>query len=302
MIESIWGAIREFFSYFGANFDPVRDVIDIVLVTIGIYWLLVLIRGTRAFQIALGLLVLYALSVASAIFQFVTLHTLLENFVQYGVLIVIVLFQHDIRRALARVGRGFFPSAALQRETQLLEEIVRACQELSRKRVGALIVLEREILLGDQIETGTQLDAAVRKDLLISVFNPYSPLHDGAVMIQNGRLAYAGCILPLTLREDLPDGVGTRHRAAVGLSEDTDAVVVVVSEETGGISVALGGALVQRLDAPNLRGVLRDILNGERNDLRDIPEAELAIEPIAAEGEGTAPAEPPPDGSLRATG
>jgi uncharacterized protein (TIGR00159 family) len=297
MIETIWGALRNLLEYFGANFDPVRDVIDIVLVTIGIYWLLILIRGTRAFQIMLGLLVLFALSAASEFFQLVTLRTLLENFVQYGVLIVIVLFQHDIRRALARVGRGFFPSAALQRETQLLEEVVRACQELARKRIGALIVFEREILLGDQIETGTVIDAAVHKDLLISIFIPYSPLHDGAVTIQSGRLSHAGCILPLTQREDLPDGVGTRHRAAIGLSEDTDAVVVVVSEETGGMSVAFGGAMVQGLDAPRLRALLRDILNRERRDLLDIPDTELAVEPIAAE-----PAEPAADGSLRIAG
>ncbi len=300
MIETVWNLLRNLLEYFGANFDPVRDVIDILLVTIGIYWLLLLIRGTRAFQILLGLLVLYAASVASEIFQLVTLRTVLENFVQYGVLIVIVLFQHDIRRALARVGRGFFPSAVLQRETQMLEEVVRACQELSRKRVGALIVLEREIQLVDQIETGTQLDAAVSKDLLISVFIPYSPLHDGAVLLQNGRVSYAGCILPLTMREDLPDGVGTRHRAAVGLSEETDAVVVVVSEETGGMSVALTGALVQGLDAPRLRAVLRDILSGERRDLRDIPDTELAIEPLPAVTDEAAP--PAQDSSLRAAG
>jgi diadenylate cyclase len=297
MIETIWGALRNLLEYFGANFDPVRDVIDIVLVTIGIYWLLILIRGTRAFQIMLGLLVLFAASVLSEIFQLVTLRTLLENFVQYGVLIVIVLFQHDIRRALARVGRGFFPTATLQRETQILEEVVRACQELARKRIGALIVFEREILLGDQIDTGTVLDAAVHKDLLISIFIPYSPLHDGAVTIQNQRLSHAGCILPLTQREDLPDGVGTRHRAAIGLSEETDAVVVVVSEETGGMSVALGGAMVQGLDAPRLRALLRDILNGERRNLLDIPDAELAVEAIPAE-----PAEPAADGSLRIAG
>jgi len=300
MIETLWGLLRELLEYFGANFDPVRDVIDIVLVTIGIYWILILIRGTRAFQILLGLLVLYALSVLSEIFQLVTLRTLLENFVQYGVLIVIVLFQHDIRRALARVGRGFFPSAEMQRETQLLEEVVRACQDLSRKWIGALIVLEREIQLGDQIETGTQLDAAVHKDLLISIFNPASPLHDGAVMIQNGRMSYAGCILPLTMRDDLPAGVGTRHRAAVGLSEESDAVIVVVSEETGGLSMALGGALVQGLDAPNLRAVLRDILNGERNHLRDIPATELAVEPRPADA--NASAESVSDGSLRVAG
>ena len=161
-------------------------------------------------------------------------------------------------------------------------------------------MLEREIHLVDQLETGTQLDAAVLKDLLISIFNPYSPLHDGAVVIQSGRLSYASCILPLTLREDLPDGVGTRHRAAVGLSEETDAVVVVVSEETGGLSVALGGALVQGLDPPNLRAVLRDILNGERKHLRDIPATELAVEPIPAEGAEPPADAPVADGSLRA--
>jgi uncharacterized protein (TIGR00159 family) len=298
MIEAIWGFIRGLLEYFGANFDPVRDVIDIVLVTIGIYWLLILIRGTRAFQIMLGLLVLFAASIASEFFQLVTLHTLLENFVQYGVLIVIVLFQHDIRRALARVGRGFFPSAAEERETKNLEEVVRACQDLARKRIGALIVLEREIQLVDQIQSGTQLDAAVSKDLLISIFIPYSPLHDGAVLIQSGRITYAGCILPLTMREDLPDGVGTRHRAAVGLSEDTDAVVVVVSEETGGLSVALGGALVQGLDGPILRAVLRDILNGERSHLRDIPASELSVEPLPQKTEEAQAA----DGSLRIAG
>lgn len=297
MIESLWGLLRDLFGYFGANFDPVRDVIDIVLVTIGIYWLLILIRGTRAFQILLGLLVLFAASVASEIFQLVTLRTVLENFVQYGVLIVIVLFQHDIRRALARVGRGIFPSVTAQRETQMLEEIVRASQELARKRIGALVVLERETHLDDQIETGASLDAAVSKDLLVSIFIPYSPLHDGAVMIQNGRIAYAGCILPLTQREDLPEGVGTRHRAAVGLTEETDALVVVVSEETGAMSVALGGAMALGLDAPRLRGVLRDILNGERRDLRDIPAAEMTVEPIPVPRE-----ELQQDASLRTAG
>jgi len=296
--------VRGPLEYFGANFDPVRDVIDILLVTIAIYWLLTLIRGTRAFQILLGLLVLYVISVASEIFQLITLRTLLEKFVKYSVLIVIVLFQHDIRRALARVGRGVFPSAARRRETQALEEVVRACQELARRRIGALIVLEREIHLADQIESGTHLDAAVVKDLLISVFNPYSPLHDGAVVIQNGRLSHVGCILPLTMREDLPEGCGTRHRAAVGLSEETDAVVVVVSEETGGLSVALGGALVQGLDAPNLRAVLRDILNGERNHLRDIPATELAVDalPAAPAVGAEPPGEPAADSSLRVAG
>lgn len=279
MIETLWGLSRELLEYVGSNFDPVRDVIDILLVTLGIYWVLTLIRGTRAFQILLGLLVLFALSLLADLGQLVTLRLILENFVQWGPIILVVLFQHDLRRALARVGRGLFPSVSARQASQMLEEVVRATQELSRKRIGGLVVIERETQLEDQIETGTALDAAVSKDLLISIFIPYSPLHDGAVVVQNGRIAYAGCILPLTLRADLPEGVGTRHRAAVGLTEETDAVVVVVSEETGAISVVLGGAMVQGLDAPRLRGVLRDILNGERRNLRDIPATELAVEP-----------------------
>jgi uncharacterized protein (TIGR00159 family) len=134
-------------------------------------------------------------------------------------------------------------------------------QALSARRSGALIVLERSIRLDDQIEAGTPLDASVTKELITSIFLPTSPLHDGAVLIQQGRLSYAGAILPLTLRTDLPEGVGTRHRAAVGITEETDAVVIVASEETGAISVVVGGEMVRGLDAPRLRVVLRDALS-----------------------------------------
>jgi uncharacterized protein (TIGR00159 family) len=270
VIETLWALFLELKGYVTANFDPVRDLIDVLLVTAGIYWLLLLIRGTRAVQILVGLIVLLALSLASEIFQLVTLRQILDNFLGSAVLIIVVLFQHDIRRALARVGRGFFPSVSAQEASQLLEEVVRAAQTLAQKRVGALVVLERETQLDDQIEAGTPLDAAVSKELLTSIFLPYSPLHDGAVVVQRGRLAYAGCILPLTLREDLPEGVGTRHRAAVGITEETDAVVIVVSEESATISVVLRGEMVQGLDAPRLRVVLRDILSGERDDLKHL--------------------------------
>jgi uncharacterized protein (TIGR00159 family) len=268
VIEALWALAQEVWQYLSANFDPVRDVLDILLVTLGIYWLLLLIRGTRAVQILVGLAVLLAASVASEIFQLVTLRLILDNFLSSAVLIIIVLFQHDIRRALARVGRGFFPSVTAQQESQMMEEVVRAAQTLAQKSIGALIVLERETALDDQIETGTPLDAAVSKELLTSLFLPYSPLHDGAVIVQQGRIAYAGCILPLTLRENLPEGVGTRHRAAVGVTEETDAVVIVVSEETGTISVVMSGDMVQGLDAPRLRVVLSEILSGERPDLK----------------------------------
>jgi diadenylate cyclase len=174
----------------------------------------------------------------------------------------------------------------------MLEEVVRAAQTLSQKRVGGLIVLERETSLDDQIEAGSPIDAAVSKELLTSLFLPYSPLHDGAVIIQRGRIAQAGCILPLTLRNDLPEGVGTRHRAAVGITEETDALVIVISEETAAISVVLGGEMIRGLDAPRLRVVLTEVLSGERRDLKRAVEgprlvdAEVASE--AAESEQSA--------------
>ena len=270
MIERLWELMNELWGYLTANFDPLRDTLDILLVTLGVYWLLLLIRGTRAVQILVGLAVLLAASLASEIFQLVTLRQILDNFLGSAALIIVVLFQHDIRRALARVGRGFFPSVSAQQESQMVEEVIRAAQTLAQKRVGALIVLERETSLDDEIEAGTRLDAEVTKELLISVFLPYSPIHDGAVVIQSGRIAFAGCILPLTLKGNLPEGVGTRHRAAVGITEETDALVIVVSEERASISVVMRGEMVQELDAPRLRVVLREILSGERRDLEGL--------------------------------
>jgi uncharacterized protein (TIGR00159 family) len=279
MIETLWGLLSELASYVFTNFDPARDLIDIALVTIAIYWLLLLIRGTRAIQILVGLIVLFAVFLASEIFQLVTVNALMETFLSSAVIIMVILFQHDIRRALARVGRGFFPSVSAQEASQILEEVVRAAQTLAQRTVGALIVLERDNQLDDQLETGTEVDATVTKELLISLFMPYSPLHDGAAVIQQGRIAHAGCILPLTLREDLPEGVGTRHRAAVGITEETDALVIVVSEETGSISLVLGGEMVQGLDAPRLRVALREILSGERTDLRNLGALTVSVEP-----------------------
>ena len=271
MIEWLWERVQSFWAesleYLELNFDPWRDTLDIVIVAFAVYWLLLLIRGTRAVQILVGLVALVGVLVASELFQLVTVRLVLENFMSSFVLIIIVLFQNDIRRALARVGRGFFPSVSAEQESLILGEVVQAAQVLAEKRVGALVVLERETGLDDQIEAGTRLDSEVSRDLLVSLFLPYSPLHDGAVVIQQGRIAYAGSILPLTLKADLPDGVGTRHRAAVGITEETDAVVVVVSEETATISVVLGGEIIRDLDGPKLRNVLSQILNSDRREL-----------------------------------
>ena len=267
MIEWLWELLQELREYLGANFDPIRDTIDILIVAFAIYWLLLLIRGTRAIQIVVGLIVLFAANLVSMVFQLVTVRLILDSFIPYAVLIIVILFQNDIRRALARVGRGFFRSASAAQESQIVEEIVRAAQILSKRRLGALIVLERETGLDDQIEAGTVIDSEVSKELLVSLFQTSSPLHDGAVVIQDARVAQAGSILPLTLKSDLPEGVGTRHRAAVGITEETDALVVVVSEETATISVVLGGEMVQDLDGPRLRVVLTDILSSDRGEL-----------------------------------
>jgi uncharacterized protein (TIGR00159 family) len=268
VIEMLWSLLLDQVS----GFDPVRDTIDIALVTLGVYWLLILIRGTRAVQILVGLLLLIGTSLVSQAFELTTVEWILDNFLSSAVLIIIVLFQADIRRALARVGRGVFPSVARQEETQLAEEVARAAQSLAQKRVGALFVLERETHLSDLIEAGTAIDAAVKRDLLVSLFMPQSPLHDGAVVIQGGRIAQAGCILPLTLREDLPEGVGTRHRAAVGITEESDAVVIVVSEETQALSVVVGGVMARSLDGARLREVLRDVLAGGEGERRVMAE------------------------------
>ena len=278
MIEVLWNFGLDLTEFFDSRFDPYRDTVDILLVTAGIYWLLLLIRGTRAVQILVGLTVLFAANLASQIFQLVTLRSILENFLGSAVVIIVIIFQYDIRRALARVGRGVFTAVTAHEESQIVEEVVRSAQILAKRRLGALIVLERESSLVDQIEAGMPVDAAVSKELLTSLFLPQSPLHDGAVVIQGGRIAYAGCILPLTLRADLPEGLGTRHRAGLGLTEETDAVVVVVSEETASISVVMGGEIVSGLDTPRLRVVLRDILSGDRRELPGSSETLRGIE------------------------
>ena len=280
MMEPVFIYLREFWDFVYANFDPARDLIDLSIVALGIYWLLMLIRGTRAVQILVGLVVLVGLSLVSEFFQFATLGLILENFSTSAVIIIIVLFQHDIRRALARVGRGFFPSTSAEQQVQAVEVVVRASQVLSRRHSGALIVLERETALADQVEGAVSLDAEVSEDLLVSIFLPGGPLHDGAVIVEHGRIASAGCILPLSRTTELAEGLGTRHRAAMGITEETDALVVVVSEETGRVSLAMSGDLLTGVDAPRLRVVLQEILRGERRelpatvDLLDVPESE----------------------------
>ncbi len=234
-----------------------RDVVDVLIVAIVIYNLLLLIRGTRAVQALLGILFLGAFYYLARFAGLVTLETILEKFLIVLPFAILVLFQHEIRRALSSFGRNpFWRLAAHEEGAAAFNEIVLAATTLAGRKIGALVVIERLEGLREYIENGVRLNAEVSFDLLISIFTPDTPLHDGAVIIQGDRIAAAACFLPLTLNPELSKEFGTRHRAALGISEETDAVAVVVSEETGVISVAFEGQMIRDLDAKTLRNTL----------------------------------------------
>lgn len=231
------------------------DIADILIVAVLAYWLINVIRGTRAVQMLIGLFALAALFTASQYFEMYTLSWLLSSFLSSLILVIVVLFQNDIRRALTQVGRGRVFGDRRAR-TQMVEEVARAAATLAARRVGAIMVLERRVGLSEFLEAGTEIEARVSSELLAAIFLPQSPLHDGAVVIRHGRIAAAGCFLPLTSNPVVSKTLGSRHRAALGLSEETDAAVVVVSEGEGQISLALEGKLTRSLDAGTLRGLL----------------------------------------------
>ena len=233
------------------------DILDILLVAFIVYELLRFIRGTHAVQIALGGMVLIVLYWVSTLFNLQTVNWLLRTFLPVLMFGVIVIFQSEIRKALAHLGRApFFGTQARRQKTEVVDEVVLAATTLSSQRTGAIVALEREIGLRSYIETGINLDAELTYDLLVNIFHPATPLHDGAVIVQGNRVAAAACFLPLTVNPELSRTLGSRHRAAIGLSEDTDAVAVVVSEETGAISVVEAGEIKRGLDGPALRRAL----------------------------------------------
>jgi diadenylate cyclase len=243
-----------------------RDLLDIGLVSFLIYELLLLIRGTRAVQMALSGGFLIGLFFLSEWLQLETVNWVIRNLAAYVVFAIIVLFQSDIRRALAHFGRArffrYFERATSTDET--LEELVTAATTLSARRIGAIMVVERQIGLRNYIEGGIPLDATVTYDLMATIFQPGSPLHDGAAIVQGDRVAAAACFLPLSVNPRVSRELGTRHRAAIGLTEENDAVAIVVSEETGIISVATAGDLERGFTADTLRLRLRALLGGRR--------------------------------------
>ena len=233
-----------------------QDIVDILLVAFIIYRIMVLIRGTRAVQMAVGLGVIVLTYFIAKELQLYTLHWLLGTALSSIFLLVVIVFQDDIRRVLTQFGQPPFLRYKVK-TFHALEEVAKAAAEMAQTKTGALIVLERTIGLNEYIETGTKIDGEVSRMLLITIFAKCTPLHDGAVIIRGGRLAAAGCVLPLTSNPAISRRLGTRHRAGIGITEQTDAVTVIVSEETGSISVAIAGRITRDISP----GVLRRILH-----------------------------------------
>jgi diadenylate cyclase len=265
---------NNFAGYMGLN-DPlyvIRAVIDIGIVAWVVYKLIVLVRETRAWQLIKGILLILLATELGRLLELKTITYILQNMLQFLAIGGIVLFQPELRRALEKIGRNRFKDLLnfdemgniTVKTTAVIEEIVKACAEMSARYIGALIVIERETKIGEIINTGTQLDSNVSSELLINIFVPDTPLHDGAVVIRDNKIKAAACFLPLTENPNLSKELGTRHRAALGITEVSDAITVVVSEESGKISFALNGGLTRNLTTDMLRKALnKNLINSE---------------------------------------
>jgi len=259
-----------------------RDILDILLLSGLFYYLFRFIRGTRAAQMFVGLLIILLISLAASVLQLEGLNWLISSLKTVWVLAFLILFQPELRKALTSLGGGkIFRSFTRTQETSILGELVRAVEGLAGKSLGALIVVERNVGLKNIVETGTLLEARMSAELLMTIFTPPSPLHDGAVVLAGSQVIAAGCILPLSQNPRLAYALGTRHRAALGISEESDAIVVVVSEETAQVSIAEGGRLIPNLDAGTLRSTLATLFNTR-------PQPEAGSEPAAAHEEAPA--------------
>jgi len=267
-------------SYVGFS-DPLsilRAVIDISIVSYLVYKLVFLVRETRAWQLIKGVLFIFIATYVSQWLGLKTLEFILKNTFQLVGFALVVIFQPELRRALEQLGRSKFKHFFSLDEEELeektnssIEELVKAAEELSRTKTGALIVLEGETKLGDIINTGVQLDSAITSELIINIFTPNTPLHDGAVVIRNNMIKAAACFLPLTDNPNLSKELGTRHRAALGITEVSDCSALIVSEETGKISFALNGGLTRNLNPDTLRKALKKNLIEKNGTNRKLP-------------------------------
>jgi len=237
------------------------DLAEILLVAALFYWLLLLIQRTRAMQMLLGLLLLAGTYFVARFLDLVLIRYLMETLFQYGAIAALVVFQPELRSALARLGQSrMLRVFTKMEESQVVDELVEGVEQLSRSKIGAIIALEQDVGLDEYAQTGSRVEAPVSADMLNTIFTPYSPLHDGAVIVSGDLIECAGAILPLTQYPLKDKTLGTRHRAAIGLSEETDAVVIVVSEETARVSVAHRGRLEADVDPERLREILTGAL------------------------------------------
>jgi len=248
-----------------------RDIVDIVVMSFVFYRLILIIRGTRAEQLVKGLFLLLLAMVLSDQAGFDTLHWVLRQVMTVGLIAIPIVFQPELRRALEHLGRGkIFKSSFWNLNNQeldnMLDELNKALPVLVKKRMGALIVIERSTGLKEWIDTGIPVEGVVTAELLVNIFFPRSPLHDGAVIIQGNQIVAAGCYLPLTEEPNLGKELGTRHRAGIGISEQSDAVAIIVSEETGIISIAHDGVLTRYLDEKKLRALLSELCSPEKSE------------------------------------
>lgn len=242
----------------------VRDVLDIVIVAAVLYKIFVLLRETRAEQLAKGIVILLVLTKVSEWMQLYTINWILNGAMTVGAIALLIVFQPELRRALEYIGRSRFFSKSLieirgESLSNVVDEIVEAVASLSRQKIGGLIVMERQTGLNEVVETGTKIEGKVTSDLLINIFIPNTPLHDGAVIIKDDKIKAAACFLPLTDNNSLSKELGTRHRAALGISERSDCLAIIVSEETGAISIAENGTISRYLDSKTLRQILLDM-------------------------------------------
>jgi uncharacterized protein (TIGR00159 family) len=246
------------------------DVIDILIVAVIIYYLLKFLIGTRGWQILIGIFFILSLWLLAKILQLRTVEWIFDNLWTIGIFLLIVVFQPEIRRGLAKIGEtGIFKGLFLSRK-KVIDEVIRAATFMAERKIGALIVFERTIDLDNYTEGCVKLNADTSLELLISIFIQQTPLHDGAVIIRDQKIALARCFLPLTINPNIPKNIGTRHRAAIGITEETDAVALVVSEERGEISLAVDGKLYKGLDSLTLRNKLIDLLGIEKRDTVEV--------------------------------
>jgi len=278
MIEHSLTAIAEFFAR--RSGEVWFDLVDVAVVAFVVYRVLLLVRGTRAVQMGVGLIFAFGVYHLARRFGLLTLYSLLDGLLASVVLIVVVIFQSEIRRGLMRFGgRTWWLPGTSAKASGAIEEVIKAASMLAQKRIGALIVFERDAMLDEFIQRGTLLDALPTKELLYGLFIPSfeNPLHDGAVIVRDGRVWQAGAFLPLTSNPELDRTLGARHRAALGISEETDAVVLVVSEERGAVSLVFNGNMVRDVDAASLRDALPGLLFRRVRPKRRSSSARLSV-------------------------